>query len=431
MKTFKKLSILIILLFASKVLLAQLSIDSCQIKARKNYPAIKKYGLIEKTKEFSISNISKSYLPQFYTNIDYTYVSTVPEFPDKMKSMFSSTGIKMSGISNDQYKLAVGLSQNIWDGGISSAKINIANAENEISIKNLELELYSIKKRVNALFFGILLVNENLKINKLNQELLTSNLKKLNNLYQNGIALKSSVESLEVELLSVKQNEIEILSKKKSLLYILSVFIGDKSIFKQDLLKPSKEYNVSDKIMRPELDLFNAMNNKLEAQKTMINASTSPKLIAFAQGMFGKPGLNIFESMIDNDWALDYMFGIKLQWTIGNLYTKTNSINRLNISKRIVDTSKETFLFNLNIKKTEEEIQIDKMKKIILSDDEIINKRISIRKASESKLENGIIDINDLLHDITQESRSRLSKSMHEIQLLMNIYELKNTLNIK
>ncbi|MCH4896001.1 TolC family protein [Marinilabiliaceae bacterium JC040] len=431
MKNIKKISLLVILIFASKVLLAQLSLDSCQIKARNNYPAIKKYGLIEKTNEFTISNISKSYLPQFYTNVDYTYVSTVPEFPDKMKSMFAATGLKMSGISNDQYKLAVGLSQNIWDGGISSAKLKIANADNEISIKNLELELYSIKNRVNSLFFGILLVNENLKINKLSQKLISSNLQKLKDLYKNGVALKSNLESLEVELLSIKQKEIEILAKKKSLLHILSVFIGDETILNQELIKPSKDYHITHNIMRPELDVFNAMNKKLEAQETMIKASTNPKLFAFAQGVFGKPGLNIFESMIDNDWALDYMFGIKLQWNIGNLYTKRNSINKLNISKRIVENTRETFLFNLNIKKSEEEIQIDKMKEIILSDDEIINKRVSIRKASESKLENGIIDINDLLHDITQESHARLSKSMHEILLLRNIHQLKNTLNIK
>lgn len=41
-----------------------LPIDSCYAMALRNYPLIKQYELIEKTKEYTLSNAGKAFLPQ-------------------------------------------------------------------------------------------------------------------------------------------------------------------------------------------------------------------------------------------------------------------------------------------------------------------------------------------------------------------------------
>ena len=43
----------------------QITLEECQRKTRENYPLVRQYGLIEKTKEYNLANASKANLPQF------------------------------------------------------------------------------------------------------------------------------------------------------------------------------------------------------------------------------------------------------------------------------------------------------------------------------------------------------------------------------
>jgi hypothetical protein len=62
-------------------------------------------------------------------------------------------------------------------------------------------------------------------------------------------------------------------------------------------------------------------------------------------------------------------------------------------------------------------------------DEEIISIRSSIRKAAESKLAHGIIDVNDLVREINAENATRVKRSVHEIEMLKEIYNQKYTKN--
>ena len=62
-------------------------------------------------------------------------------------------------------------------------------------------------------------------------------------------------------------------------------------------------------------------------------------------------------------------------------------------------------------------------------DEEIIALRSAVRKAAESKLAHGIIDVNDLVREINQEQAARVQQSMHEIEMLKEIYDNKITTN--
>lgn len=62
-------------------------------------------------------------------------------------------------------------------------------------------------------------------------------------------------------------------------------------------------------------------------------------------------------------------------------------------------------------------------------DSDIIRLRTSVRQAAEAKLQHGVIGVNDLLQEITKENRARIDHSLHEMEMLKNIYELKHTIN--
>ena len=92
-------------------------------------------------------------------------------------------------------------------------------------------------------------------------------------------------------------------------------------------------------------------------------------------------------------------------------------------------TSCDVFLFNNNLEQMQQNENMERYRRLMADDDEIIALRSSVRKAAESKLAHGIIDVNDLLKEINAENNAQVQKSIHEIEMLKEMYNLKITTN--
>ena len=182
--------------------------------------------------------------------------------------------------------------------------------------------------------------------------------------------------------------------------------------------------------LRPELKALDAQIGLLNAQEKALNSALMPKLGVFAQGYYGYPGLNMFEDMMSRDWSLNGIIGARLTWNIGALYTRKNDKAKLNVQRSMFNVQRETFLFNNRLEQIQQNEEITRYRKLMADDDEIISLRSAVRKAAESKLSHGIIDVNDLVREINAENAARVSQSMHEIQMLKEIYDNKFTTNI-
>jgi ectoine hydroxylase-related dioxygenase (phytanoyl-CoA dioxygenase family) len=123
------------------------------------------------------------------------------------------------------------------------------------------------------------------------------------------------------------------------------------------------------------------------------------------------------------------MIGARLTWNIGALYSRKNDKAKIQLQRETAETSRDVFLFNNNLEQIQQNENIERYKKLMADDKEIISLRSSIRKAAESKLSHGIIDVNDLVKEINNENAARVGQSMHEIQMLKEIYDLKYTTN--
>ena len=407
----------------------QISLEQCQMLARENYPAIKQYGLIEQVTDYSIENAAKAYLPQVVFSAQATYQSDVASFPDQMTAMYEQIGIRMKGLNKDQYRVALEVNQTIWDGGASRAQKDIARAEGDLSKQSLEVELYALRDRINNLYFGVLILSEQLRQNTLFQELLESNLKSILAHVDNGTAMASDVNVIKVELLAANQQRIQIESAKEAYSQMLSVMIGKPVGNAETLVKPALQSMPADINNRPELRFFNTQAAQFEAQKQALNSSVLPRIGLFAQGFYGNPGLNLFKDMTENRWTWNYIAGVRFQWNIGNYYTLKGNLQKLSLAQQRVESQRETFLFNTDLISIQQRTAIEKMNRIMSDDAEIIQLRTSIRKTSEAKYANGTITVSELLRDIISESQSQQSKALHEIEWLKNIYDLTNNLN--
>lgn len=404
------------------------SLDECRRLARVHYPEIRQYDLIAETEQYNLSNAVRAWIPQVVLSGQATYQSATPTYPEAFDAMFAASGMDMSGVRKDQYKVAVDISQNIWDGGLSRANRAIAEAEAAEQRSRVDVSLYDLQSRVDNLYFGILLLDERVAQTEALVCVLESNLNRMRVYYSNGVAMQADVDAMEAELLTARQTLGQVEASRASYRRMLEVFIGQ-PLTEEKLQRPTVTNVISRTSARPELALFDAQSHKLAAQRKAINASLMPRFSAFAQGYYGYPGLDMFKSMVSAEWTLNAIVGARMSWNIGAFYTKDNNLRKLDAAERQMALQREVFLFNTQMQTTQDDGEIARLRCALEDDNRIVELRRSVRIAAESKLENGAIDATDLLRKITDETTAMLNRSTHEIELLQAICRLKTTLN--
>jgi len=405
------------------------TLEECQQAAEKNYPLIQQYGLIEKTTELTVANIQKGWLPQVSVQAQATYQNKVVAWPDEMRPMMSGMGINMEGLKKDQYRVGIDVQQTIYDGGVMGSQKRIAREQGKVQEAQNEVNIYNVRKRVNEMYFGLLLIDEKIKLNTDLQTLLAGNERELESMTERGTAAESDLQSVKAERLNAVQKGIELESQKQMLLRMLSTFCG---LEVKEVSKPqatAEDGGLMAENRRPELRALDAQIGVLNAQEKALNAALMPKIGAFAQGYYGYPGLNMFEDMMRHQWSWNGIVGARLTWNIGALYTRKNDKAKLQLQRDLTENNRDVFLFNSNLDQIRQRENIERYRKLMAQDGEIISLRQAVRKAAESKLTHGIIDVNDLVREINQEHAACVQQSVHEIEMLKEIYDNKYTTN--
>lgn len=429
MMNIRKMLISLAALAAVSLQLPAITLDECYRMVRENYPLVKQYELTEKMSRYSFENAAMGYVPQISLAAQATYQSDVTAFPDSFNDLLAIAGVDMEGLSKDQYKVQLNISQTIWDGGYSKAQREAVKAQQEVSKLTLDKDMEALKTRINQMYFGILVMESNLRTNLYMDTLMTANMKSVESAVRNGAALQSDIDNIKVELLTLRQQRQQLENTVRTYKDMLAIMIGrkieDSEVFEiPEVMLVDPKQN-----LRTELMLFDAQIREIETQKKMLNVAVMPKFALFAQGWYGKPGLNIFDDMVYNRMSWNGMAGITLQWDISGFYTRKNNMRKINLSQKSVELQRDVFKWNTDIQQTQIQKEIDRMYDLKASDDEIVRLRESVRKASESKYRNGVITVNDLLRDIINENNAMVERSRHELELLKNIYDLKVVLN--
>lgn len=418
MKTLKYLILPAFLLHLSLNAQESVTLKETQQLAKEHYPLIKRNGLIEKTQTYTLENIAKEWLPQIGVVGQATYQNEVTQLP------FSLPNSLVEPLSKDQYKVYADIQQTVYDGGMISNQKKLAKIQSETEIQKNEVELDQLEERINQIYFGILQSQEQMQQTEITKNDLENGLKKANAQLQFGTILRSQVDVLKAQLIGLQQRQIEVQSLRKNLIETLSLFtkkdFNENTIFE----KPEKLLLTSEN-NRTELKLFSLQQQFLETQKSLVQSKNLPKLGAFFQGGYGKPGFN----MLRNEFDVFYISGLRLQIPISGYYTKKNDLVLLNTQQQNLEIQKENFLFNQNFSTIRNNEELEKLQKLIQKDEELIVLRQSIKKASLAQLENGVINTSDYLREVNAEEKARIQKTTHEIQFLLTQYNQKAQLN--
>lgn len=419
---------ILLTLSVSLGLAAQVTIEQCVNLAQENYPLIKKYNLLNSLNEINLSDINKSWLPQINVYAQGNVQNATPSFPDRLSGMLKQMGTDISGLNEWQYKIGADLNQTIWDGGSSKARREIERTQHAEKQAALDVQLYAVKERVESLFFGILLIDEQAKQVKASIDLLQDNLQKLRSMLKNGIAMQCDADMVEAQYLATSQQLIQARSMAESYRRLLEIYIGE-SLTGRELIMPDAVIPGDLVPNRPEQKLFNAQLLANDALRNNITSSIMPQIGLFAQAYYGYPGYDYFENMMNRNPSFNILAGVKISWNIGAFYTKKNSSQKLKLAAGEISADRETFLFNTSLETQSQVDNINELKAVIKEDGRIVELRANVRRAAESQLDNGTIDATALLTKITDEKQARLNAAYHEIQLIQSIYKLKHTVN--
>ena len=400
---------------------AQTTLDECIGWAYDNYPQIKEMSLIEMTKGIDLKNAAYAWLPHLNISGKATWQSEVVEIPMDIPGMDIN-------IPHDQYGLTAEFTQQIWDGGTSRSQKELAEAGAEVKKTQLETNLWSIRSRVQNVFLGIILIDKQLGLNRLLRESLERSSEEVKSRMEAGVALPSDLDQVSVNILSCLQQRASLDADRKSYVKILGLLTG-RDMTDVELAVPQDAVNYVDDCARdfetrPEMAFYAAQLKQNEFQRRQLNTLISPKLNLSLQGGYGRPGMN----MLSGDFSGYFVAGLKLQWNIGALYTRGLDKRRVNADAQKIDLTRKSFILNSSVEAEQKNNAILKARDVLEKDSEIIGLRQRIRASGENQYREGTIKMNDYLSMLDEEYKAKANESMHEVQLMMAVYDMKNTI---
>lgn len=413
-----------------------LTLEECYGAAEKNYPLVRQYELIEKSKDYTLSNASKAYLPQVTFSAKASWQSDVTKFNlDKEKLAQSQFGSMINPddlagmiptMSKDQYGASIDISQTIWDGGAVKARKDAATSQAEADAKSVDASIYGLRAKVNEMFFGIILMQSNIDQCELMLSNLETNYRKVESYIENGVAGQADLDAIRIQQLKTKQEALNLRNTKSAYLRMLGLLIGISFEEDTELVKPEPVMTGSGtEILRPELAMYEAQLKALESQNKQITAGLTPKFGLYVSGGYGRPGLN----MLDNEFKPYLTAGVRMTWNIGNFYTKKNDLRIIETRKAGIETQRQTFLLNTSIDISGKDSEIKTLQEQLEYDDEIIALRKSVLKANEARMAEGTISGSDLVGFMNDELLAEQEKNSHEVRMLLAMYNLKYVTN--
>lgn len=410
--------IIVFLLAANMGFSQTFTLEKIQDLALSNYPLIRQNNLLKSTESLNIDNIKTILLPQITINGQVTYQSDVTglTIPNNL--------FKIDPLSKDQYRATAEIQQVLYDGGQNKKTREISKLGTEIDLLKNEVELYKVKERVTLLYCSIVYTDAVVKQLTYIATDLNNGLQKVEALYKNGVVFRNNVLQVKAQILKNNQRIDEILSAKRSLYNALELLSGEKLPDTTVFILPAQGILLDEnsQIARPEISLFDAQINSVGQQTGLIDAKTRPKMGAFLQGGYGKPGLN----MLKNEFSWFTLTGIRLQWSLGSFYTTKKEKTILQNQTGLIRNQKETYLLNTNIQLKQQLDEIHKLEKLVSSDKEIVSIREQIKNVTLAQLTNGVINSNDYLKEVTEYDLAAQALIQHEIQLVQSklIYQL-------
>lgn len=384
------------------------TLQYCYDQALKNYPLQRQKTLMHQETTLKQANMRVAYKPQMFLNASAVYVSDVPSLPIELPG-----GAGMPELSKDRYQVTLDVNQTIYDGGSTKRQMEAVEHQLKSNQQQIEVKLYQLKAQVNELYFRALMLQAREKTLAILEKNLQNNLKLIKARIKNGVLLPSDSSLIKAELIQVHQQIQETEYSRRASLATLGRLM-QAEIPSTTYLKVPTPQALPAPQKRPEYQLFEYQKKSLQAMEKVVGTQNKPRVMAFAQLGYGRPGLNF----LSNDFEAFYQFGVKLNWRVWDWGSRGRSLEQIKVKQALVQNQQEVFETNQQIKTERFGYQVRQLQELIKRDEEIIELRQQIVQSAQAQMKNGVITTTQYLNLLNRSTQAEIRKQIHEIELL-------------
>lgn len=407
-----------VFLSAHSLVAQKLTLEYCLDKAEEINPLSQQKLHYETVEELTQKNVSNAYLPAFFINGQASYQSDVFSFPNN--PVFESPLIH-----KEQFKVTLDINQKIYDGGLTKNSKIAESARIMVDVKSAEVDLYAIKSTISGLFFSSLIYQENLSILQNLLDDLNEQQRIINSQVENGVILKSASNNFKKQVLTTEQQILSLELEQEAVLSMLAKWIGEDVNSSHEFELPARSISAEGyDINRPEIQMLETQNIYLESMKNLSTVSRKPIFWAVAQAGVGQP--NAY-NLLEVDVSDFYYVGVKMSWQLFDYGNSKREKSIYAANQAIVSSKKEYLEDNIEIQLTKEYAEVQKLKKLLDKDEEIIQLQGEIVESAFSQVKNGVITSTDYLSELNSKTQLQLTRQIHLVQLKQTEY---NCLNI-
>jgi outer membrane protein TolC len=391
----------------------KLELSDCFKLAKENHPIYSDKQRITNNTELKIKTTNTQWLPQLNANGQATYQSDALKISLPVPNGPSGFTQKSIETNRDQYKLTLDVNQAIYDGGAINAQKQIVKASSEVELMQNESDIHKVYEQINQAYFNLLLLQENKKLltsvkNTLEQRKLV-----IASALKNGVLQQSDMDAIEVELLKNKQQTEELSISYSNTVAILAELTSSSITDSINISLPTTLLPDSIQLQRPELIMFDLQKNAITASDKLSQSQRLPKVYAFAQAGYGRPGLN----MLATEFAPFYIVGLTLKWNIWDWNKTRNDRQTLVIQNEMTQSKRNFTEKNIKIAVLNSQSKMKQLTNALVTDQSIVNLRSEITNRSENKLNQGVITSSDYINDLNAEIQAKIQQQSHKIQL--------------
>ena len=370
------------------------------------------------------NNLSKGWLPTLDANGSFVYNSSVIDLSSVLGSLpVPGIASAIKPLPNEQYKITVDINQVIYDGGAIKGARDLEKANLNVNEKQTETDLYKLREQINGYYFNLMLLARQKELLNNYLELIKKKIAVMQSAAANGIILKSDIDVLASEKISLEQQLSENEIRKTTLLKVLSDITGKEIDASTEFVIPVVPAEMTDEISRPELQLFDMKNEQLGAGLKVIDSKRMPVAFGFATFGYGNPpGSNFFK----DEFAPYYIVGAGVKWNIFDWNKVKNEKQIVTLQQGIIENRKNDLTDNLKRLLESKYAEIQNYVSLAESDSELITLRKRITATAESQYKNGTITATEYLNQLNSERQAVLNYEIHKLNLALAGIEYLN-----
>lgn len=389
----------------------KLTLENAYQMLEERYPVLKNSELLKEIHQKESEQLEKSRLPSVSLKADGRLQSESTSLGAEAGSQFPIQ-IDLPLYSAKSY---LELNYNILDGGQTTARQKVTDAQTEVDQQMLEVDRYALRSRVDLHFVNMILLREQLKLFDFSFKDLEARRERLANGLEAGTVLESELTKIDIKLLELRSQQESLGYKLKGLHKSLEDLLDIKLIDEVELVFPMlSSPSQIPTIQRPEQQLFGLQRQAVWANTDLIQSARKPRLTAFAQGGVGYPNpLNLFDTNVSPYGLVGFQFSWRLtDWGKSKLQKEVLSLqaNRINHAE-------ETFLFNLDTREATYSSSVASLENQIARDREIAVLQAQVLTQMAAQLDEGVITSSDYILQVNAELRSRQNLAIHQAEL--------------